>query len=188
MNQGHMEFCTSEAWREILEDRILPQALARVSLGPRVIEVGPGPGFTTEILLRTSRQVTAVELDPVLADQLRARLGNADIEIVVGDARATGLPAGAFSGAASFHMFHHIPTDADQDRVFAELSRVLAHGGVLLLADGFDGEEVRQFHEGDTYHPIDPGTLPARLAASGFVDVDVATHELGWICTAARST
>jgi SAM-dependent methyltransferase len=186
MNDGHMEFCTSEAWREILEDVILPDALARVNLGPRVIEVGPGPGFTTNVLLRTSGHVTAVELDPVLAGQLRARLGDADVDIVVGDAKATGLPAAAFTGAASFNMFHHIPTDADQDDVFAELSRVLAPGGQLLLTDGFDSEDVRRFHQGDTYHPVDPATLPDRLGTSGFVDVDVASHELGWICTAAR--
>jgi SAM-dependent methyltransferase len=181
-----MEFCTSDEWQSILQDVILPEALGRVNLGAEVVEVGPGPGFTTEVLLRSCEHVTAVELDPVLADQARARLGGRDVDIIVGDGRATGLPDGSFTGAASFHMFHHIPTDAEQDQVVSELARILRPGGALLLADGFDGEEVRRFHEGDVYHPVDPDTLPARLAAVGFVGADVITHQLGWICTAAR--
>jgi hypothetical protein len=40
------------------------------------------------------------------------------------------------------------------------------------------------FHEGDTYNPIDPDALPARLAAAGFTDVDVELFDLGWICHA----
>ena len=186
VNQGHMEFCTSERWRSLLRDVILPGALGRVSLGSEVVEVGPGPGFTTEVLLQSCKHVTAVEIDPVLADRLRTRLGMDDVDIVVGDARATGLPGGSFTGAASFHMFHHIPTDDDQNQVFAELVRILRPGGVLLLADGYDGEEVRQFHQGDIYHPVDPDTLPARLGAAGLRAADVTTHELGWICTAVR--
>ena len=181
-----MEFCTSERWRSILRGVILPEALRRVSLGSDVVEVGPGPGFTTEVLLQSCERVTAVEIDPALADRLRTRLGEGDVDIVVGDARATGLPGESFTGAASFHMFHHIPTDADQNLVFAELVRLLRPDGVLLLADGYDGEEVRQFHQGDIYHPVDPETLPGRLTAVGLRDTDVTTHELGWICTAAR--
>jgi hypothetical protein len=45
MNKGHMEFCTSADWQEILEKLILPGAIDRVDLGPRVVEIGPGPGF-----------------------------------------------------------------------------------------------------------------------------------------------
>lgn len=186
MNEGHMEFCTSAAWREILEETILPGALDGVDLGPRVVEVGPGPGFTTEILLRSAEHVTAVEIDPTLADQLYERVGSSGVDVVVGDARATDLPPQSFTGAASFHMLHHVATDDAQDAIFAELARLLEPGGRLLVADGFDGDAVRQFHEGDTYNPIDPRTLATRLAAAGFEDVAVTEHELGWYCRAAR--
>ncbi len=184
MNQGHLEFCTSDDWRAVLEAQILPRALDGVELGHRVVEVGPGPGFTTEALLRSADHVTAVELDPELARRLRARLGGARVDVVVGDARATGLPADAFSGAASFHMLHHVPTGAEQDEVFAELARLLGPSGTLLLADGFDSDAVREFHEGDLYCPIDPASLGDRLGAAGFEGVDVETYELGWVCRA----
>ena len=50
MNQGHLEFCASAQWRTMVEETILPEALRGVSLGDDVIEVGPGPGLTTDVL------------------------------------------------------------------------------------------------------------------------------------------
>ncbi len=76
MNKGHMEFCTSADWREILEKLILPGVIDRVDLGPQVVEVGPGPGFTTDVLRRFAEHVTAIEIDPTLVDQLRNRLSD----------------------------------------------------------------------------------------------------------------
>jgi SAM-dependent methyltransferase len=179
-----MRFCTSADWQKMLEELILPGALNRVDLGPRVVEVGPGPGFTTDVLCRTADHVTAVEIDPALAEQLRDRVDGSHVTVIVGDARATGLDRSSQTGAASFHMLHHVATDIDQDRVFEELFRVLTPGGVLLLADAFRSEEVRAFHEGDTYNPIDPATLPARLTGIGFVDIATEDHQLGWYCCA----
>jgi SAM-dependent methyltransferase len=183
MNQGHMEFCTSSFWKEILEQQILPNTLGTVDLGPEVIEIGPGPGFTTETLLAGGAAVTAVEIDPVLLGQLTDRLGDR-VDVVLGDARDTGLDADSFSGAASFHMLHHVPTDEDQDAIFAELHRVLRPGGVALLADSMESEEVRQGHVDDIYNPIDPELLPKRLTRAGFTEVEVGQHDLGWFCTA----
>jgi ubiquinone/menaquinone biosynthesis C-methylase UbiE len=119
-----------------------------------------------------------------LADTLRERLAGQQVEVIVGDARETGLPQGSFTGAASFHMLHHVATDEEQDAIFVELFRVLAPGGRLVVADGFDSEGVRQFHVDDTYNPIDPRSLPPRLGAAGFADIAVAEHELGWYCRA----
>ncbi len=184
MNEGHLQFCTSDDWRAVLEEQILPRALGRVDLGPQVVEVGPGPGFTTEFLLRSSARVAALELDPALAARLAGRIGGR-AAVLVGDGRAAGLAGGSFTGAASFHVLHHVATDDDQNRVFAELARLLRPSGALLLADGFDSEGVRLFHEGDDYNPIDPGSLPSRLRAAGFTGIEVETYDLGWICTAA---
>lgn len=184
MNKEHMEFCTSAAWKEILEEQILPNAFALADLGPELIEVGPGPGFTTEALLKSARHVTAVEIDPVLANELTARLSGRNVDVVVTDARSTGLESNSFTGGASFHMLHHVPTAEEQDQIFAELFRVIGSGGIVLLADGFDSQAVRTFHEGDIYNPIDTAGLEARLTNIGFRDVKIEPHELGWYCTA----
>jgi len=184
-----MAYCASDDWRRLVHEMILPVALRGVDLGDAAIEIGPGPGFTTDILRTKTSKLTAVEIDEALAASLAQRLVGENVEVVVGDAAALGFPAGRFTGAASFHMLHHIAPAAQQDRVFAELARVLAPGATLVAADGVYNEGTAAFHEGDTYNPIDPGELPGRLGAAGFDGVDVRVYELGWVCTArARSS
>jgi SAM-dependent methyltransferase len=184
MNAGHMAFCASDEWRHLVHETILPVALRGVELGPDAIEIGPGPGFTTDILCTKTTRLTAVEIDEGLAAALAARLSGQNVDVVVGDATALVFPDGRFTGAASFHMLHHIEPAAQQDRVFAELARVLAPGSTLVAADGVYSEGTAAFHEDDTYNPIESGDLPGRLRAAGFTDVEVGDYELGWVCTA----
>jgi SAM-dependent methyltransferase len=183
MNPGHLEFCASPQWRQMVEESVLPEALRGVSLGDDVIEVGPGPGLTTDVLRTLSARLTAVEFDPALAAALAERLAGSNVEVVRGDATSLGLPTGRFTAAASFHMLHHIPTAEAQDRVFAELARVLKPGGTLVAADGIGDEGLRAFHVDDVYNPIDPATLESRLLRSGFISLEVRIHDLGWTCT-----
>jgi SAM-dependent methyltransferase len=184
VNAAHMEYCASDDWRRLVHETILPEALRGVYLGEAAIEIGPGPGFTTDILRTMTAHLTAVEIDEGLAGSLAERMAGGNVEVVVGDASALQFPMDHFSGAASFHMLHHIaPTDV-QDRVFAELNRVLIPGAALVAADGTYNDATATFHEGDTYNPIDPEELEARLGRAGFVDVDVRTYDLGWVCTA----
>lgn len=184
MNQAHMEYCASEDWRKVVHETILPVALRQVELGDDAIEIGPGPGFTTDILRTKTAHLTAVELDEGLATSLAARMAGSNVEVVVGDATALDFAPGRFTAAASFHMLHHIEPAEAQDRVFAELARVLVPGGTFVAADGVYSEGSAQFHEDDTYNPIDPEDLEPRLTAAGFSSVRVRTHDLGWVCTA----
>jgi SAM-dependent methyltransferase len=184
MNRAHMEFCSSPQWRTMLEEQILPPVLADHDLGDDVIEVGPGPGFTTDVLRRRAARVTAVEIDDVLADRLATRLAGTNVEVVHADATATPLDPGRFTGAASFNMLHHVPTAAGQDAIFAELARVLRPGGILVAADAVYSPDLLAFHEGDTYNPIDPAGLETRLQIAGFARVAIDRFEFGWMCTA----
>jgi predicted methyltransferase len=81
-------------------------------------------------------------------------------------------------------MLHHVPTAELQDRLFAELARVLAPGGVVVLSDSVASEDLRSLHDGDTYNPVDPATLPARLERAGFADVVVQRNFYGFIAHA----
>ena len=184
MNQGHLEYCASEDWRQLVHETILPVALHGVELGDAAIEIGPGPGFTTDVLRTKTAQLTAVELDEKLAASLAQRMRGSNVEVVVGDATALDFEAGRFTGAASFHMLHHIEPAEAQDRVFTELARVLVPGGVLVAADGIYSDGSALFHQDDTYNPIDPDELEPLLTAAGFDSVRVRTYDLGWVCTA----
>jgi hypothetical protein len=77
-------------------------------------------------------------------------------------------------------MMHHVPTVELQDRLFAEIARMLRPGAALVASDSLASVELAAHHEDDTYNPVDPSTLPSRLAAAGFVDVEVKTNEFGW--------
>jgi hypothetical protein len=46
--------------------------------------------------------------------------------------------------------------------------------------------DLAAFHDDDTYNPVDPATLEARLTAAGFVDIDVKANERAWACQARR--
>jgi ubiquinone/menaquinone biosynthesis C-methylase UbiE len=186
MKAAHLEFCASPTWRQMVEEQILPDALRHVELGPDVVEVGPGPGFTTDVLRTLTDHLTAVEIDEDLAASLAHRLAGSNVEVVRGDARALDLPDDRFSGATSFHMLHHVPTAEAQDKVLSELARVLMKGGRLVAADGVFSESSQGFHQDDNYNPIDPELLGPRLESAGFTSVAVDRHDLGWFCTAVK--
>ena len=184
MNHAHMEFCSSPEWQTMIEEQILPPVLRDLDLGDDVIEIGPGPGFTTDVLRRRVARLTAVEIDAVLAERLADRLAGTNVRVVHRDATETGLESDRFTGAGSFNMLHHVPTASAQDAIFAELGRVLRAGALLVAADAVYNTDLLAFHEGDTYNPIDPEELPARLGAAGFEQIEVGRFEFGWMCTA----
>ena len=85
----------------MVEELVLPAALADVDLGGDVLEIGPGPGFTTDVLRTRAERLTAVEIDPPLADALARRLAGTNVKVIEGDASALDLPSDRFTGAAS---------------------------------------------------------------------------------------
>ena len=184
MNEGHA-VCGSDEWRAAVRDFIIPFALGDGELGDDVLEVGPGYGATTDVLSESVPQLTAVEIDEELAAFLTDRFAPlAHVRIVRGDATDLEFADGRFTGAASFTMLHHVPTPELQDRLFAEVRRVLRPGAAFVSGDSIASPELEAHHEDDTYNPIDPSTLPARLSEAGFRDVVVTTNELGWSAVA----
>ena len=74
MNLFHRWYCQSDGWARIVKEHMLPALLKDVDLGYSVIEIGPGPGRTTEWLSERVPRLTAVEIDPDLARKLQARM------------------------------------------------------------------------------------------------------------------
>ena len=189
VNEAHQQ-CGSDEWRQAIREVILPWALGETDLGDNVLEVGPGYGATTDVLSKSVPRLTSVEIDDELAAMLTDRFVDVpSVQIVHGDATSLQYADGSFSGAVCFTMLHHVETDELQDRLFAEIARVLLPGAPLIASDSLASDELAAHHEGDTYNPVDPSTLPDRLTAAGFVDVDVRTNPYGWavIARAARN-
>ena len=173
MNEEHMKLCSSSEWAEYVENELLPWALSSCHLGEDVLEVGPGPGLTTDILRRRVAKLTAVEIDPELAASLAARLGGTNVEVTCADAASLPFGEGRFSAAVMFTMLHHVPSWEQQNDVFAQVRRVLRPGGLFVGTDGVETAARWLMHDGDTYVPVDPSALAPRLDNAGFVEIVV---------------
>jgi len=182
MHADHLAFLASDGWAEMLQADLLPWLSANGDLGDDVLEIGPGPGRTTDLLRERAAHVTALELDRSLADALAARLTESNVDVVHGDGTDTGLEANRFSSVTCFHMLHHMPTTELQDRLFTEVCRVLRPGGSFLVADALDQDGVRTRHqeEGETFVPLDPVTIQDRLHRAGFAEaaIDLGEYQL----------
>ena len=178
MNDKHLEFCASEEWQAIVENEVLPWAVGDRDLGDDVLEVGAGPGLTTDVLRSRVPKLTAIEIDHELAEALSARLAGTNVTVVEADATKMPLEDDRFSAATCFTMLHHVPTIELQDRMLAEMCRVLRPGGMLVGSDVIPNDTLDDFHEGDIYLPCDPASMPDRLKAAGFVDVQVAQADV----------
>jgi SAM-dependent methyltransferase len=179
LNQSHIEFLSSPEWAGMLETDLLPWIEDAGDLGEDVLEVGPGPGLTTDLLRQRVARLTVVEADPALAAPLRDRLAHTGVHVICGDAADSGLESDRFSAVTCFSVLHHVPSPEHQDRIFAEVGRVLRPGGVFVGCDSRDLDFIRDGHEGDTFVPVDPDAFPTRLAAFGLDDtrVDVGDYQ-----------
>jgi ubiquinone/menaquinone biosynthesis C-methylase UbiE len=179
VNAEHLRLCSSAEWGEHIETTLFPWVLDDIALGEDVLEVGPGPGLTTERLRHRVAKLTAVEADAALAEALATRLAGTNVEVLHADATALPFESGRFSAAACFTMLHHVPSPSLQDKLLAELARVLRPGGVLLGVDSLDSPAWRKLHEGDVCVPIDPLGLSDRLRRAGFGEVHLTVWSIG---------
>jgi SAM-dependent methyltransferase len=173
MNLLHRLLCRSALWRWTVERCVIPWALDGVDFGEDVLELGPGPGLTTDVLRERAARLTAIEIDPRLASSLQERMRNTNVEVVEADATAMPFPGGSFSAVLSFTMLHHVPSVTLQDQLLAEAWRVLRPGDVFAGTDSMSSPLMRLAHLGDTMVPVDPGTFGQRLKTAGFDEVEV---------------
>jgi ubiquinone/menaquinone biosynthesis C-methylase UbiE len=170
MNRAHAVVCSSGWWERTVERELLPWGLAEVDLGDDVLEIGPGFGATTRILARRAGSLTVIELAESYCKRLRRKL-DGEVEIVQGDATAMPFADGRFSGVVCFTMLHHVPSRALQDRLLAEVSRVLQAGGEFAGTDSLGtGRAFKLLHVRDTLVPVAPDELPQRLQRAGLIE------------------
>ncbi len=175
MNRLHRWYCRTDAWRRTVEERLLPWVLRDLDLGDELLEVGPGPGLTTDVLQRRTKRLTSIEVDERLAQSLERRTRSTNVTVVAGDATAMPFADASFSGAVSFTMLHHVPSPVLEDRLLKEVHRVLRTGACYAGSDSTVSLLFRAAHLFDTLVPVDPDTFGERLERVGFRDVAVRT-------------
>jgi SAM-dependent methyltransferase len=170
-----------EMWKSEVNDAVVAR------LAPEreevVMDIGAGAGAGTMAAVKSGCAVVAVEPTPYMRRvlgirRLIGRVGD-QVRIVDGAAEATGVDTGSIDAAWAVNTMHHW---TDLDAGVAELARVLAPGGrVLLVDENFDDPahpDYEKFGSGRDEHDhhfqtVDPESVAAGLRRAGLV-VDFA--------------
>jgi SAM-dependent methyltransferase len=105
--------------------------LVRQAGGGPVADVGCGPGHVTAHLRDRGVDAFGVDLSPQLV--ATARAANPGVRFDVGDMGSLEIASGTLAGVLANYSIIHTPPDV-LPAVLAELSRVVAPGGHLLVA------------------------------------------------------
>jgi SAM-dependent methyltransferase len=177
VNENHRRVCTSPEWAQYLQDDVLPSLAERADFGAEMLEIGPGPGAATDWLRHRVKRLVAIDPDPGAVARLSERFSGTNVEVQVGDGTSLAFDDGSFDSVGTFTMLHHVPTLGQQAATLAEALRVLVPGGVLVGSDSLASTGLHEFHEDDTYNPIDPSLLLAVLRSAGYEQITVVVGD-----------
>lgn len=149
-------FLTDTAILTAIVDALAPTA------SDIVVEVGPGRGSLTDLLVERSGRVVAVEIDRALSEQLRGKYSaRSNVEIIEGDFLETDLPA---TVGRDFLLIGNVPYYITTPIVFKALEPPIPRRSVFLVQ-----REVaeRMAAEADTEHY---GALTVNIAVVASVE------------------
>jgi ubiquinone/menaquinone biosynthesis C-methylase UbiE len=170
-----------EAWREDC------RALGALVDGPRVLDLGIGPGASALEMARAdpSRHHVGVDVSAQMLRRARAHAREARLPLALLRADALRLPVreGAFDGATGHSLLYLLP---DAPAALREVRRALRTGGrVAFLEPRAHGADLAAAIRTGAHHALamaiwrsmsrlhrryDERSLPALLAAAGFRD------------------
>lgn len=124
---------------------------ARVVGGRRVLDLGSGEGFGAAILAESAEHVVGIDIDELTVEHSRLNYASENLEFDVGTALDLSVHAdGSFGAVVAYEIIEHV---REQERVLAEVARVLAEDGILVISTpdrrmyGETRGEPNRFHE-----------------------------------------
>jgi SAM-dependent methyltransferase len=113
-------------------------------------------------------------------------MAGTNVEVLHADATSTGLPSAEFSTVLCFSMLHHMTSPDLQDRLFAEVARLLRPGGMFVGVDALDSDFMREAHIDDTFVPVGVDTVANRFRVAGLHDTIVEPADYQFRFRASR--
>ncbi|MCC2280125.1 class I SAM-dependent methyltransferase [Streptomyces sp. ET3-23] len=168
----------AQQFRDTLGDRPLERALlsafaelVQTNGNGRVADLGCGPGHVTAHLHGLGLNAFGIDASPVMVGL--AREANPGLRFEVGSMAALDIEDGTLGGVLSRWSVIHTPPQ-DLPAVLAEVSRVLAPGGHLLIefpaTDGPDHETQAYDHTVLTAYRWSPDRLAGLLRDHGLTE------------------
>ena len=105
---------------------------ARIVGGRRVLDLGSGEGFGAAILAESAEHVVGVDLDERTVEHSKLNYAAANLEFHVGTAiDLSSHETGSFGAVVAFEIIEHV---REQEQVLAEIARLLADDGILVIS------------------------------------------------------
>ncbi len=105
---------------------------ARIVGGRKVLDLGSGEGFGAAILAESAERVVGVDLDERTVEHSKLNYAATNLEFHVGTAiDLSPYETGSFGAVVAFEIIEHVQ---EQEQVLAEVVRVLADDGILVIS------------------------------------------------------
>ncbi len=155
----------------------------RAPQGARVLDLGGGPGWVSELLAKLGYTPVTLDLAPALLRIGRERFRREHLpgRLVCGDMTALPFPDASFDAVVVIDALHHVP---DVPAVFREAFRVLGQGGRFLLAEPGEGHSettksrAEMLEHGVAEREIHLFEAISYARAAGFDAVAVVPHHV----------
>lgn len=164
-------------WDDLV-GRLLPlpdyreRLLALLPADGILVEIGSGTGALLADLSRRATRLIAIDHSPAMLELARQRVaseGLSNVELRLGEMSHLPLADGLVRGVVLNMVLHHA---ADPPTVLREIRRVLASGGVLVLADLARHErEAAREELADQWLGFEEGELIGWLSTAGFTRI-----------------
>jgi len=138
----------------------------RFAAGRRVLDVACGEGYGSALLATVAPSVLGVDIDAATVAHARAAYADRPgLRFAAGSAAALDLPDASIDLVVSFETIEHLPEDL-QPAMLAEIARVLAPGGLLLLSapNRVEYSQARDYRNPFHLHEHDRAELAGLLA------------------------
>jgi hypothetical protein len=175
--RGYADALADELDHKPVDRELLDRFAQRVR--GTIVDLGCGPGHVARYLHDRGATAVGIDLSPAMIEIARSL--HPQLAFRVGDMTALDEPDAGFAGAALFYSIVHF-APAELPAVFGELARVLAPGGLALVA----------FHAGDQivhvdelfgarvdleFHFHDPDAVARALDAAGLPVIEHTVRE-----------
>lgn len=131
------EWTPSEEWKSSVIRCVLDR---RIPSDSRILEIGPGGGRWTGVLIERAREFTGVDISASCVDLCRKRFGGyPKAKFMVGSGSdLKGVPDASVEALWSFDVFVHI-NQAEIEKYADEFNRVMIPGAVGVIHHGSAG-------------------------------------------------